>query len=104
MGSEMCIRDSHLHKAADDPRIDYVLVTSLCEKSFSSGGNVRKIADLYEEGHAARAEEFFAIEYDLCAFISEFPKPYIALVDGYCIGGGLGISANGQFMVVSEKP
>ena len=93
----------HLHQAAADENVDYVLVTSRSEKSFCSGGNVRKMAEFYAAGEPARAEEFFAVEYDLCALISEFPKPYITLVDGYCIGGGLGLSANGQHMVVSEK-
>ena len=93
----------HLRLAATDETVDYVLVTSLSEKSFCSGGNVRQMAQFYADGETARAEEFFAVEYDLCALISEFPKPYITLVNGYCIGGGLGISANGSYMVVSEK-
>lgn len=92
-----------LTQATEDDSIDYVLVTSRHPRSFSSGGNIRKLATYYQDGNAAKAETFFAVEYDLCARISEFSKPYISLVDGYCIGGGLGISANGKHMVVTEK-
>lgn len=92
-----------LKSAENDDQVDYVLVTSAHKKSFCSGGNVRKLAQYYAAGDAAKAETFFAIEYDLCARISEFCKPYISLVDGYCIGGGLGISANGKHMVVTEN-
>lgn len=92
-----------LATAENDDQIDYVLVTSAHKKSFCSGGNVRKLAHYYAAGDAAKAETFFAVEYDLCARISEFSKPYISLVDGYCIGGGLGISANGKHMVVTEN-
>ncbi|HHY07907.1 MAG TPA: enoyl-CoA hydratase/isomerase family protein [Corynebacteriales bacterium] len=92
-----------LDSAENDDMVDYVLVTSTHPKSFCSGGNVRKLAHYYANGKSEKAEKFFAIEYDLCARIAEFPKPYISLVDGYCIGGGLGITANGKHMVVTEN-
>ena len=47
-------------------------------------------------------ERFFAEEYALNAEIARFPKPYVALIDGICMGGGIGISVHGQMRVATE--
>jgi enoyl-CoA hydratase len=47
--------------------------------------------------------EFFRAEYRMNAQISHFPKPYIAVMDGITMGGGLGISAHGSLRLVTER-
>jgi enoyl-CoA hydratase len=55
---------------------------------------------------AGRGEEiasFFSEEYALDRTVAEYPKPYIALVDGICMGGGVGVSVHGSARVASEN-
>ncbi|NGN44370.1 enoyl-CoA hydratase/isomerase family protein [Mesorhizobium sp. CGMCC 1.15528] len=70
-------------------------------KAFSAGGD---IMDVYEAGRAGRpAVEFFADEYRLNAQIARFPKPYITLIDGIVMGGGVGVSFHGSHRVMTEN-
>ena len=86
--------------AADD-RIRVVVVTGEGERAFCAGGDVRRVCEVGRED-PVRAREFFAVEYAMDAAIMKFPKPYVSLIDGIVMGGGLGISVNGRFRVVSE--
>lgn len=45
---------------------------------------------------------FFAAEYALNALIAAYPKPYIAIIDGVCMGGGIGVSVHGSYRITSE--
>ncbi len=70
-------------------------------RAFSAGGD---ILDVYEAGRAGRpAVEFFADEYRLNAQIARFPKPYITLIDGIVMGGGVGVSFHGSHRVMTEN-
>ncbi len=53
-------------------------------------------------GQHADAEAFFADEYALNLAIARYPKPYVALIDGVCMGGGMGLSMHGSARVVTE--
>jgi enoyl-CoA hydratase len=59
---------------------------------------------VYREGRAGKPPVgFFADEYRLNAFISRFSKPYVALIDGIVMGGGVGVSFHGSHRVMTEK-
>ncbi|GJE27079.1 enoyl-CoA hydratase/isomerase family protein [Methylobacterium organophilum] len=88
---------------AADPAITRVAVRGAGGRAFCAGGDIRKI---YELGRAGRHEEvmaFWEAEYRLDAAVKRFPKPYIALVEGIVMGGGVGISLHGRYRVASEK-
>ena len=53
-------------------------------------------------GESAAVETFFAEEYALNAMIAEYPKPYVALIDGICMGGGIGVSVHGSHRIATE--
>jgi enoyl-CoA hydratase len=53
-------------------------------------------------GDAASIEAFFGEEYALNRMIAEYPKPYVALIDGICMGGGIGVSVHGRYRVATE--
>ncbi|MYS87310.1 enoyl-CoA hydratase/isomerase family protein [Embleya scabrispora] len=79
-----------------------VLVTGAGERGLCAGGDIRAIrADALVGGHAAR--EFWRDEYLLNARIAAFPKPYVAIMDGVVMGGGVGISAHGDIRIVTER-
>jgi len=85
-----------------DPAIAAVLVTGEGERGLCAGGDIRVI---YESGRAGTelATAFWREEFALNASISHFSKPYIAVMDGITMGGGVGISAHGSHRIVTER-
>ncbi|WP_378952762.1 enoyl-CoA hydratase/isomerase family protein [Mesorhizobium sp. ANAO-SY3R2] len=70
-------------------------------RAFSAGGDILHI---YEAGRAGNPPvDFFADEYRLNAQIARFPKPYVALIDGIVMGGGVGVSFHGSHRVMTEN-
>ena len=84
-----------------DDDIDQVVVFSSHPKAFCAGGDVRHARSEVLEG--GDPDSFFEAEYALNAALSEFPKPYIAVLDGVAMGGGLGISLHGSHRIVTDK-
>lgn len=72
-------------------------------RAFCAGGDIRAIRDAALAKDHASIEHFFGEEYALNRMIAEYPKPYIALIDGICMGGGIGISVHGHFRVATEN-
>jgi enoyl-CoA hydratase len=88
---------------ARDPAVTRVIVSGAGGRAFSAGGDIRA---LYELGRAGRQDEalaFWREEYLLNAFIKRFPKPYVALINGIDMGGGVGVSIHGSHRVAGEK-
>ena len=87
---------------AAENAIKAVLIKSAGDKAFCAGGDIRW---LYENAKAdpAGASEFFRDEYTTNALIYHFPKPYVALIDGITMGGGVGLSVHGDFRVAGDR-
>ncbi|WP_158895192.1 enoyl-CoA hydratase/isomerase family protein [Amycolatopsis anabasis] len=87
---------------APDDRIRAVVLDGAGERGLCAGGDIRSIyADARSGGTASLA--FWADEYRLNARIDRYPKPYVALMDGLVMGGGVGVSAHGGPRVVTER-
>ncbi len=71
-------------------------------RAFCAGGDIRAIRDAALAGDAATIEAFFGEEYALNRQIAAYAKPYVALIDGICMGGGVGVSVHGSSRVVTE--
>lgn len=84
------------------PAVHAVLVDATGEKAFCAGGDVRAIRAQGMAGETAPIAAFFEAEYRMNQTIADYPKPYVALVDGICLGGGIGISVHGSHRVASE--
>ena len=95
--------DDVLRRWADDDAIDTVLVTSASDRAFCAGGDIRAIRDNAIAGDTEAVTHYFASEYKVNQLIAEYPKPYVALIDGAAMGGGLGISVHGEIRIVTEK-
>lgn len=83
--------------------VDMVLVDAEGERAFSAGGD---IATLYRSGSAgdvSAGRRFWQDEYRLNVKISELALPYVAIMDGIVMGGGIGISAHGSHRIVTER-
>jgi enoyl-CoA hydratase/carnithine racemase len=85
-----------------DPHIHAVVIEGLGGRAFCAGGDIRAVRDAALAGDAASIHRFFSEEYKLNRLIAEFGKPYIALIDGICMGGGIGVSVHGAYRVVTE--
>ncbi len=91
-----------LRKWEMDPAIGAVLVKGAGEKAFCAGGDIRWLAEEAKKD-PKHASGFFREEYRNNAAIHHFPKPYVALMDGIVMGGGVGISVHGDFRVVGDR-
>lgn len=91
-----------LWRAEADPSVAAILLTGRGDRGLCAGGDIRKIheSSLKQDGEA---ETFFKEEYALNAYIARFPKPYIALMDGITMGGGIGLAAHGSHRIVTER-
>ncbi|WAU81179.1 enoyl-CoA hydratase/isomerase family protein [Streptomyces sp. Qhu-G9] len=89
--------------AWEHTRLSAVVLASTSMKAFCAGGDIRTIREHSLAGDAAASEGFFASEYRLNARMAEYPVPIVSLVDGLCMGGGLGLSVHGGFRVVTES-
>mgnify|MGYP003836306135 CR=1 FL=1 len=94
--------DPKLRGWADDPQIHAVAIKGTGEKAFCAGGDVRAV---WEAGKAGGdlTRTFFWEEYSLNRLIHAFPKPYVALIDGITMGGGVGLSVHGSHRVAGDR-
>ena len=91
-----------LNRWQDDHQIHAVVICSAGGRAFCAGGDVRSIYVQKGESHREQMD-FFRQEYQLNRLIHDFGKPYIALMDGITMGGGVGISLHGSHPVASER-
>jgi enoyl-CoA hydratase/carnithine racemase len=94
---------NQLKEWAEDAAVSRVVIRANGERAFSAGGDIRDLYELGRAGHRAEALNFWRDEYPLNALIKHFRKPYIALIDGIVMGGGVGISVNGSHRVAGDK-
>lgn len=91
---------------ATDDGIATVAIRGAGDRGLCAGGDVAALARLLRDDPAAAealVNDFFRREYRLNHAISRFPKPYVALMDGIVLGGGVGVSAHGSHRVVTER-
>ncbi len=91
-----------LRSWATDPAVGAVLIDGAGERAFCAGGDIRALYEAAKAG-SKLPEEFWAVEYRLNVMIARYPKPFIAIMDGMVMGGGVGLSAHAAHRVVSER-
>lgn len=95
--------EAALDQWRDDPAIDLVVIDAEGPRAFCAGGD---IADLYATGKAgdfAFGQKFWADEYRLNAKISEYPKPVVTFLQGFTMGGGVGVGCHASHRIVGES-
>ena len=86
----------------EDPHVHAVVIEGAGDRAFCAGGDIRALRQYELDGEHHRAEAFFREEYELNLAIATYPKPYIALIDGICMGGGIGVSVHAPYRVATE--
>ena len=86
-----------------DPDVDLVMIEHAeGTRGFCAGGDIAMLRESgLSDGSEARA--FFAEEYRMNAAIKAFPKPYLAIMDGVTMGGGVGLSVHGSHRIATER-
>ncbi|HEV2649891.1 MAG TPA: enoyl-CoA hydratase/isomerase family protein, partial [Rhizomicrobium sp.] len=99
---DMCLQlKARLDLWARHPGVQTVVIQGAGDRAFCAGGDIRT---LYESGKAGTdyAFDFYRDEYLLNATIRHFPKPYVALIRGFVMGGGVGVSVHGSHRIADE--
>ncbi|MYM18757.1 enoyl-CoA hydratase/isomerase family protein [Brevibacterium sp. 5221] len=85
----------------DDDSVAAVLITGAGERGLCAGGDIKGIYRSVVDG-TDESELFFSDEYRMNNRIANYPKPYIAFMDGITMGGGVGVSVHGSVRIVTE--
>lgn len=91
-----------LQKWNTDPGVSLVLIKGTGDRAFCAGGDVRAVAEAGQKGDDL-TKVFFKEEYMLNYAIGMLQKPYVALINGITMGGGVGLSVHGRFRVATER-
>src|SRR5215475_12681148 len=94
--------DKALDRFEADPAIAVIVLEGAGERGLCAGGDIRS---LWESSKVSGdlGKVLWREEYILNARIKEFPKPYVAFMDGIVMGGGVGLSAHSSHRVVTER-
>ena len=85
-----------------NPAVKAIVIRSSSEKAFCAGGDMKQIYRYITTSQFDAIHDFFVDEYALNLAISRCTKPYVALMHGITMGGGMGVSVHGRFRVVTE--
>jgi enoyl-CoA hydratase/carnithine racemase len=95
-----------LHRQLDawahDPQVHAVVLRGAGEKAFCAGGDIRSLYDSFKNGQTLH-QDFFVEEYALDLAIHQYRKPVLALMDGFVLGGGMGLVQGADLRVVTER-
>ena len=92
----------HLDTWSTDPAIKAVVLRGAGEKAFCAGGDIRSLYDSYHS-QGTLHYTFFEEEYALDLTLHHYPKPLVALMDGFVLGGGMGLVQGADFRIVTER-
>jgi enoyl-CoA hydratase/carnithine racemase len=101
---DMCRQiDQALRDWAADPAVALVLIDAAGSRAFCAGGD---IAEMYATGRAGDLDygrRFWRDEYRMNARLAEYPKPTVSFLQGFTMGGGVGVGCHARLRVVGES-
>ncbi len=103
MTYDMCTAiEAAIDRWADDGQVALVLFDAEGEKAFCAGGDIAELYETGRKGNFAYGQTFWRDEYRLNAKLFEYPKPVVSLMQGFTMGGGVGLGCHGSHRVVGE--
>ena len=101
---EMCLAiEAALGEWRNDDQVALVIIDAEGDRAFCAGGDIQELYDTGRAGNFAYGQKFWADEYRLNAKIFTYPKPYVAFMQGFTMGGGVGISCHGSHRIVGDS-
>lgn len=95
--------DAALCAWRDDPQVALVIIDAQGDRAFCSGGDIAAVYRAGLAGDHAVGQAFFADEYRMNARIAEFPKPIVAFMQGFVMGGGVGVGGHASHRIVGDS-
>lgn len=100
---EMCLEiERALDVWREDDAVDVVVIDAAGDKAFCAGGDIQEMYDTGTAGDYDYGRTFWADEYRMNAKIAEYPKPTVAFMQGFVMGGGVGVAGHCSHRVVCE--
>ncbi len=101
---DMCMAiDDALEDWASDDEVKLIVFDAEGDKAFCAGGDIAELYDTGTKGDYAYGRKFWRDEYRLNARIFEYPKPIVSFLQGFTMGGGVGIGCHGTHRIVGES-
>ncbi|KUJ85815.1 enoyl-CoA hydratase [Ruegeria marisrubri] len=101
---DMCMAiDAALRNWREDDDVDLVILDAEGEKAFCAGGDIAELYETGTKGDFDYGRTFWRDEYRMNAMIFEYPKPVISFMQGFTMGGGVGIGCHGTHRIVGES-
>lgn len=101
---EMCkVLDAALVAWVRDPAVALIVIDAEGSLAFCSGGDLSELYTEETRGNHAFGQAFWRDEYRMIARLGTYPKPVISLIQGFCLGAGVGVACHGSHRVVSES-
>jgi enoyl-CoA hydratase/carnithine racemase len=91
-----------LQRCASDAAVRAILLQGAGDKAFCAGGDIRALYQSFKESGKLH-HDFFVAEYSLDYLLHTYPKPYVALIDGITMGGGMGLAQGSTLRIVGER-
>jgi len=101
---DMCMAvDAAMRLWHDDDDVALVVIDAEGDKAFCAGGDIAELYDTGTRGDFEYGRRFWRDEYRLNAYIAEYPKPVVSFMQGFTMGGGVGIGCHGSHRVVDDS-
>ncbi len=101
---DMCLAiEQALDAWATDDAVKLIVIDAEGEKAFCAGGDIAELYDTGTKGDFAYGRTFWADEYRMNAKLFEFPKPVVSFMQGFTMGGGVGVGCHGSHRIVGES-
>nr|WP_299739229.1 3-hydroxyisobutyrate dehydrogenase [uncultured Roseobacter sp.] len=104
MTYDMCLAIEAAFEAwRDDPGVVQIVLDAAGDRAFCAGGDIAELYETGRQGNFAYGQKFWADEYRLNAKIFLYPKPVVSFLQGFTMGGGVGIGCHGSHRIVGES-
>ncbi|MDA5093924.1 enoyl-CoA hydratase/isomerase family protein [Aliiroseovarius sp. KMU-50] len=101
---DMCLAiDATLIDWAADDDVKLIIIDAEGDRAFCAGGDIREIYEIGKSGDPTRAQNFWRDEYRMNARLFEFPKPIISFMQGFTMGGGVGVGCHGSHRIMARS-
>nr|WP_246449347.1 enoyl-CoA hydratase/isomerase family protein [Paracoccus amoyensis] len=93
---------SALDEWRDDPQVKLVIIDAEGDRAFCAGGDIAAVYRGGLDGNHQIGRDFFRDEYLMNAAIADYPKPVIAFMQGFVMGGGVGVGGHASHRIVGD--
>lgn len=91
-----------LNNWRDDPSVSLVIMDAKGERAFCAGGDIAAVYHAGRAGDHQVGRDFFRDEYQMNAAIADYPKPVVAFMQGFVMGGGVGLGGHASHRIIGE--